>query len=282
VFVIPALGGAERRVATISVRGTGQWSSNHLKLPPNLTWTPDAKWIAFGGRASDNEAAGIWLVASDGTETRRLTMVTGHEFGDSGPAFSPDGRNLAFIRERTLSASAVYVLPLSSALTPAGSPKRVTRERAAVQGLAWMPDGSGLVFSSGGHLGLSRMQRITLAATPARDVDQSQPLSFGEHATGISISRTGHLVYSAQFRDTNLWKLALSGQDLPGTGPIAASTLDEHTPDYSPDGKRLALASTRSGSEEIWVSDVDGSDPMQLTSMEGPNARIHAGRRTDA
>jgi dipeptidyl aminopeptidase/acylaminoacyl peptidase len=46
--------------------------------------------------------------------------------------------------------------------------------------------------------------------------------------------------------------------------------LDEHTLDYSSDGKRLAFASTRSGSEEIWVSDVDGSDPIQLTSMGGP------------
>src|SRR6185312_1724089 len=78
------------------------------------------------------------------------------------------------------------------------------------------------------------------------------------------------LVYAAQFRDTNLWKLSLRGQAVAGTGPVAASTLDEHTPDYSPNGKRLAFASTRSGSEEIWVSDADGSNPMQVTSMGGP------------
>jgi Tol biopolymer transport system component len=41
-------------------------------------------------------------------------------------------------------------------------------------------------------------------------------------------------------------------------------------PDYSPDGKRLAFASTRSGTEEIWVSDAAGSNPMQVTSMGGP------------
>jgi Tol biopolymer transport system component/DNA-binding winged helix-turn-helix (wHTH) protein len=269
VFIIPALGGAERKVATMSVRSTAQ-VFHSWKLPPNLTWTPDAKWIAFGGRTSDDEAPGIWLVAADGTGKRRLTQVTGHEFGDWGPAFSPDGRKLAFIRERTLSASSVYVLPLSSAFTPAGAPERVTRESAAMQGLAWTPDGSGLVYSSGGHLGLSRMQRLTVAATRGKPVDQSQPLSFGERATGVSISRSGRLVYSAQFRDTNLWKLALDGQNLPATGPLAASMFDEHTPDYSPDGKRLAFASTRSGAEELWISDADGLDPMQMTSMGGP------------
>src|SRR5581483_10922699 len=132
VFVIPALGGAERKIATMSVRGAAQLFHN-WKLPPNLTWTPDGKWIAFGGRISDDEMPGIWLVAADGIEKRRLTQVTGHEFGDWGPAFSRDGRKLAFIRQRSLSASAVYVLPLSSAFTPAGAPERVTRESAAMQ-----------------------------------------------------------------------------------------------------------------------------------------------------
>ena len=270
VFVIPALGGAERKVATISVRGAGVSSSHHSKLPPNLAWTPDAKWIAFGGRASDDEEPGIWLIAVDGGEKRRLTKIDTHAFGDWGPAFSPDGRNLAFIRERTLAASAVYVLPLSSTMVPPGLPKEVTRENAAVQGLAWMPDGSGLIFSSAGHLGLSRMQRITFSAKGAKRADQSQSLSFGEHAQGVSISSNGRLVYSAQFRDTNLWKLALNGPDRRAVGPLAASTLDEHTPDYSPDGKRLAFASTRSGAEEIWISDADGLDPIQMTSMRGP------------
>jgi Tol biopolymer transport system component len=269
VFIIPALGGAERKVATMSVRGAAQLF-HAWKLPPNLTWTPDSKWIASGGRPSDDQAPGIWLIAADGTEKRRLTQVTGHEFGDWGPAFSRDGRKLAFIRERTLSASAVYLLPLSSAFTPAGAPERVTRESAAIQGLAWTPDGSGLVYSSGGHLGLSRMQRITVAAPGRKPGDQSEPLSFGERATGVSISKSGRLVYSEQFRDTNLWKLALGGQAKAVTGPLAASTFDEHTPDYSPDGKRLAFASTRSGAEEIWVSDADGSNPMQMTSMGGP------------
>jgi Tol biopolymer transport system component len=269
VFILPALGGAERKVATLSVRGVAQLLHN-LKLPPNLTWTPDGKWIATGGRRSDDEAPGIWLIAADGTDKRRLTQVTGHEFGDWCPAFSRDGRKLAFIRERTLSASAVYVLPLSSAFTPAGAPERVTRESAVIHGLAWTPDGSGLVYSSGGYLGLSRMQRITVAASRGKAADQSEPLSFGERATGVSISTSGRLVYSEQFRDTNLWKLTLGGQAKGVTGPFAASIFDEHTPDYSPDGKRLAFASTRSGTEEIWVSDADGSNPMQVTSMGGP------------
>ena len=81
---------------------------------------------------------------------------------------------------------------------------------------------------------------------------------------------TGRVVYAAQFRDANIWRLALLSQDRTAPAPIAASTLDEQTPHYSPDGKRLAFASTRSGVEEIWLANADGSNPKQITSMGGP------------
>ena len=49
-----------------------------------------------------------------------------------------------------------------------------------------------------------------------------------------------------------------------------SSTFDEQTPHYSPDGQRLAFASTRSGVQEIWFANRDGSNPLQVTSMGGP------------
>jgi dipeptidyl aminopeptidase/acylaminoacyl peptidase len=49
-----------------------------------------------------------------------------------------------------------------------------------------------------------------------------------------------------------------------------SENFDDETPDYSPDGTQLAFASTRSGSEEIWVANADGSNPVQMTTMGGP------------
>jgi Tol biopolymer transport system component len=44
----------------------------------------------------------------------------------------------------------------------------------------------------------------------------------------------------------------------------------DQTPNYSPDGSKIAFASSRSGSREIWVAKADGSEPVQLTFFGGP------------
>ena len=130
-----------------------------------------------------------------------------------------------------------------------------------------------LVFSSGGHLGLSRMAKISEVSQSSR-TREPEFLPFGERATAISIAGTGRLVYSAQSRDTALYELALLSSAGPPVTPVAlaafSSTFDEQTPHYSPDGQRLAFASTRSGAEEIRIANRDGSNPLQVTSMGGP------------
>jgi dipeptidyl aminopeptidase/acylaminoacyl peptidase len=262
VYVIPALGGAERRIAAdVPARATGP---QHLSSPGNLGWSPDGKWLACGGYPWQEEAKGLWLIKADGSQKRHLT-----ETNDWAPSFSPDGRRLAFVRNDG-GLWAIYVVPLASDLTPEGPGIRVTPEGVSVRGLAWMPDGRGIVFSSSGHFALSRLQRIALPSGTGAPTAPPEPLVFGEQGTGLSISKSGRLVYSAQVRDTGIWKITIAGAQSSVAGPLAPSTFDEHTAVYSPDGKRLAFASTRSGAEEIWASDADGSNPVQLTNMNGP------------
>ena len=65
--------------------------------------------------------------------------------------------------------------------------------------------------------------------------------------------------------DVNIWRADLSDAAVPPSSFIASTRLDE-SPQYSPDGKRIVFRSSRSGSEEIWVCDADGSNAVQLTS----------------
>jgi len=270
VMVIPAHGGAERKIATVYPVHSGD------RPFANLAWTPDGRWLAFGGALSPDGPRGIWLVAADGTdhqEKRQLTEAprgADIDMGDFSPVPSPDGTHMAFIRERTFSRSAIFVVPLTADGVPAGSAAQLTPETWNVNGVAWTADGRDLLFSWGGHFGLSRLSRIAATATPG-GFGHPTPLPFGDQATALAISKSGRVVYSAQFRDTALYEAPLSGsshQPLAGSG--FSSTFDEGTAHYSPDGARIAFASTRSGVEEIWIANRDGSKPEQMTTFGGP------------
>ena len=76
---------------------------------------------------------------------------------------------------------------------------------------------------------------------------------------------------SGEVFDANIWRLSLSGPGV-ATGPPArfiASTRLDAAAQYSPDGKRIAFESDRSGVHGIWVSDADGSNAVELFSRAG-------------
>jgi dipeptidyl aminopeptidase/acylaminoacyl peptidase len=73
------------------------------------------------------------------------------------------------------------------------------------------------------------------------------------------------------FSDTNIWRVDTSDAGVPPLTPpriAVASTRTDHFPALSPDGKRLAFFSSRSGEFELWVGDSDGTNAVQLTSLK--------------
>jgi Tol biopolymer transport system component len=80
-----------------------------------------------------------------------------------------------------------------------------------------------------------------------------------------AIARSGNrLAYTQDFFDRDIWQVE------PGKLPrsFVSSTRQEYNPQYSPDGKRVAFSSNRSGQMEIWVGDEAGGSLVQLTRFE--------------
>ena len=254
IYIIPAIGGAERRVR--EAHWEEQDFDDVLWLAGRLSWSPDGKVLAFSDRPSHNEPSSIFLLSLDSLEARRLTSPS-RTGGDFNPAFSPDGRTLAFNR-----GLSIYTVPVSG-----GEEQYLSSGAQYGWGLAWTADGRDIVFAQAGFL----TNAGWLWKISARGGDPER-LQFGQGGIEPSI-RGNRLVYARQEMNLNIWRRKLD--PLFSAGPpdrIISSTRMESGPQYSPDGSKIAFESTRSGAYEIWICRGDGSDLLQLThytSMTG-------------
>ena len=114
-----------------------------LRQVSDLTLSPDGATIAFTVTTRDlpkaQSASHIWMMSAGGGAPRQLTL---HEKGESAPAFSPDGKQLAFIASRDGTAN-VYVLSLDG-----GEARKLTNISTGAADPLWSPDGKWLAFSS--------------------------------------------------------------------------------------------------------------------------------------
>jgi Tol biopolymer transport system component/predicted Ser/Thr protein kinase len=268
LVVIPQRGGRERVLAELDVP-----IAHERIYPPYLAWTPDSRWLIWPVFESNQKRWALYLVSVETGQQRRLTSPPADAIGDTAPAISPDGRTLAFARASALEVRQnVYLLRLGEGYTPLGDPQKLRSEIKWSEGLAWTPDGTEIVLASGpwGESGLWRM-RTSESGTPRR-------LAFAsENAFAPAVSRQGsRMAYVTARYDANIWSVELSKPGGRGGVPskFISSTRPEHSPAYSPDGKRIAFVSDRSGTAEIWICDRGGSNPVQLTSLGADMVRV--------
>jgi len=193
-----------------------------------------------------DRAQNLWTVdVGDGT-LRRLTSGASH---DRQPAWSPDGRNIAFTSDRHADPdlswrSDVYVIPADG-----GRARRVTggRGERVFDQPSWSPDG-GLIAATG-----HRYRRANASSTgvwvfdPAVE-DQGTEL-IGDDRLDAGAGMNSDLV----------------GVPAPGLA-------------WGPDGSWLVFAAPIEGSYELWRAHRDGAMPERLTHGEhvlgGPRATV--------
>ena len=133
IFLVPPIGGSERKLAESPHFGVGRSSG--------LSWSPDGKFLAVSDRTSPEEPFALFLVSVESGEKERLTSPPAQSLGDYKPAFSPDGRTLAFVRQSAVVIGEIYLVQVAG-----GEPRRLTFNDQAIRGLAWTPDGREIVF----------------------------------------------------------------------------------------------------------------------------------------
>jgi eukaryotic-like serine/threonine-protein kinase len=250
VILIPAIGGPERELGRLSGGS-------------KVAWTPDGKWLAVADHTSTDQPSTIFLLSAATGEKRRLTSPPKATEGDTNPAFSPDGRRLAFSRSRSTPMSEIYALSLSKDLVPQGEPEQLTRENAWIVEPIWTHDGREIMCTML-TTGSKSLWRLSASGGALKQ------LEIAGAGSAPAISKEGNrLAYTRDVSDANLWRAQLPGAGAakPISAPLVSSSRLEMNAQYSPDGKRIAFASDRSGNMEIWVSDGDGSHAIQVTTL---------------
>ena len=154
IFLVPPIGGIERKLAESPHFGAaGPFGSGQ-----GLSWSPDGKFLAVSDRPSPEEPFAIFRVSVESGAKRRLTSPPAQSLSDHNPAFSPDGRTLAFARRSAAYTADIYLMQVAG-----GEPRRLTFNDQWTRGLAWTPDGREIVFSlhPGGGGSNSSLWRIS-------------------------------------------------------------------------------------------------------------------------
>lgn len=250
-MVAPTLGGELRRVGV-----TGR---------PQLDWMPDGAGILAIAESGKGEDV-IALVDLDDASSQPLAIPNDkpHPVGHYSLSVSPDALRVAFVQTGG-GPMELCVAPITG-----GTPQCLFEPPSGrIRGVDWSPDGSELVFAVDpgpwADQALRGLWRIPATGgepvrVPGADGEVSEP----------SVSSDGKLAYRRELHDINIWRVDGPTAANPGATKtrVVDSTRIDQEPNVSPDGSRLAYASNRNGVNQIWVSDADGKNAVQLTFDE--------------
>jgi TolB protein len=261
-----------------------------------LAFTSDRDGERMKGPVADRGISNIYMSDYDGANQARVTITPSL---DITPAWSPDGKQIAYTSYRTGFQDIIvqYIYELRAYMKPANGTSDKQNYLPA-----WSPDGSKLAFTSNrdGNPEIyvvnrdgSGLRRLTnhpeVDVTPTWAPTGNQ-IAWTSNRTGtpqiwiMNVDGSGpHKITSETWCDRPTWSPAPfneiayasrtgAGYDIRifdfannGTKTVTDGIGSNESPAFSPNGRHIAFTSTRAGKEQIFVIDRDGKNLHQLT-----------------
>lgn len=265
----------------------------------NAVWSPDGTRLLFERGAGQAQQKDIWAASVDGTGLTNLTM--GAMGNDRLPAWSPDGRHIAFLSGRDYAMGCcnedLWIMDSD------GRNARKLDEKAGAP--SWSPDGSRIAYSSfksgrfqiyvvapdgtgsinisnssftdtdpkwspdGSKILFSGLRGGSGQATYIMNPDGSDQQNLAPALSANSAaawSRDGKRIAfqaSMDLQQTDVFQIGVDRIGLQNLTPATSS--DENSASWSPDGKHLAIVTNRDGNREIYRINDDSTGPLRLS-----------------
>jgi dipeptidyl aminopeptidase/acylaminoacyl peptidase len=225
-----------------------------LRIASDPQISPDGTLIAFTVQRchadTNTTSSSIWLVSSAGGKHAPPWQVTGGQHHDSAPRWSPDGRMLAFLSDRS-GTTQIYLLPMYG-----GEARELSMLRHGVTEYSWRPDGRALLAHS------------------AWKPEDDQGADRADDDTALVYTRLGEQWDGEGYRQRRhqqLWFLPLEDAAL----RLTSEPVDLMQSCWSPDGTEIAFCANRrpdpdlSVSVALWVLTLATGQMRRLTPEEG-------------
>lgn len=260
-FFVLALGGAASGIAQSALTRDTFFE---MESVGGVQISPDGQLLVFTrtwvDKLKDVSVSNVWMSDVEGKKVRQLTEGN---WRDSSPAFSPDGKRLAFLSDRD-GTTQLYVMWLD------------TREVAKLTNLerspgapVWSPDGTKIAYStfvSASESPLAiRMPERPPGAQWARGATIENRLSWAADGSG--------------YRPIGWTQVFVVDARLGGTPrQVTDGDYNHSNPQWSADGRTIFVSGIRKpdaeylrGDSEIYAFDLESKSPEQLTDRKGPD-----------
>lgn len=207
-------------------------------------WAPDGNRIVFGNSVGTSVGGGIWIINADGTAGARIPNTAQN---DAWPTFSPDGRQIAFVRFENR-YNRLFVINADGT----GLRSVMPDAQVHVEDPEWSPDGGRFAFSNGGDVFTVNADGTGLTNMTTAERSNERHPTWSPDGSRIAF--------------VNLTDLKVMPATGGGSTTIVTGQREMWEASWSPDGQQLAFVADVAGplQEELWVVNADGSDLRRL------------------